>query len=123
MRLSVQVVERKVFGIFTLHLSDRKEWGATVAHWTGDARHQGDGSDGPTIGTGELIDFFFVVVVPGCRRAHGCSSLKPGGATRMPGPELQVWQALPKRWAIGGGRRLSAERADFATIPWVTGGS
>jgi hypothetical protein len=41
----------------------------------------------------------------------------------MPGPELQVRQALPKPWAIGYGRRLSVERADFATIPWATGES
>jgi hypothetical protein len=35
----------------------------------------------------------------------------------MPGPELQVQQALPKPWVIVDGRRLSVERADFATIP------
>src|ERR1700730_16210689 len=74
-RLGVRVVERKVFGyFFTLHLSYRKEWGAAVTHGTVNARDQGDGSDGPTIGTGELIDFLFVAVVPGCRRAHGYSS-------------------------------------------------
>jgi hypothetical protein len=33
----------------------------------------------------------------------------------MPGPELQVRQALPKPWTIDDGRRLSVERADFAT--------
>src|SRR6476660_10137028 len=114
MRLSVRVVERKVFGIFTLHLSDRKEWGAAVTHRTVNARHQGDGPDGPTIGTGELIDFLVVVVVPGCRRAHGCSSLKPSGATRMPGPELQVRQALPKPWVIGDGQNC---RSREQTLP------
>jgi hypothetical protein len=40
----------------------------------------------------------------------------------MPRPELQVRQALPKPWVIVGGRRLSVESADFATIAWATGG-
>jgi hypothetical protein len=79
------MVEREVFGFSTLHLSYRKEWEAAVAHGTLNAGGQGDGSDGPTIETGELIDFFLVAVVSGRRRAHGCSSLKPGKAIRMPG--------------------------------------
>jgi hypothetical protein len=39
----------------------------------------------------------------------------------MPGPEIQVRQALPEPWVIVDGRRLSVERADFATIPWADG--
>ena len=113
------MVERKVFGFSTLHPSYRKELGAAVAHGTVNAGGQGDGSDGPTIGTGELMDFFFVAVVPGCRRAHGCSSLKPGKAIRMPGRNYKCGEHFQGR-----GESLMDEdcRSGEQTLPRSPGG-
>jgi hypothetical protein len=79
------MVEGKVFRFLALHFSYRKEWGAAVTQGTINAGDQGNGSDSPTIGTGELEGFFLVAVVPRPRRAQWLFPLKPGRATRMPG--------------------------------------